>query len=218
MKKIALSLSIVLSSFFTANAQVNAQHSGGTGMLTFYTRETSNEKIEGSAYEVEKFELATVNNGTEKFPLRFNLHENVMEYQNPEKEIFTLDKNLNKDIKFNNRHYVLIQTPEGENYVKVVYQGKKSTVYAFEKINLRKATAATSSYDTAKPASYSRAKDIYFIDVNGKVTLAPTKTKELINLAPNLEKEIKSFVKTEKIDFKSENDFKKIANFLEQNI
>lgn len=218
MKKIALGLSIILSSYFSANAQVNAQHSGGTGMLTFYSREISKEKIEGSAYDVEKFELATVNNGTEKFPIRFNLHENVMEYQNPEKKIFTLDKKLNYDIKFSNRHYILIQTPEGENYVKVVYQGKKSTIYAFEKINLRKATVATSSYDTAKPASYSRAKDIYFINVNGKVSPAPTKTKEFINLIPNLEKEIKSFVKTEKIDFKSENDFKKIAIFLDQNI
>ncbi len=226
MKKVILSsFAIFIFSTLSTNAQVSLQASGSGSMnqLSFSKRSNFvNKNIVGSQFINDKFGSAYVNNGSTPFQLRFNVYNNIMEY-NKDGEILNLTKEQNTVIEFtgaSTTKYKLIsytdkRQNEEKDYMRVVYEGKKISFLTLEKIDLKAATKASNSYEADKEAEYIRAKDERYITLNNVTTEAPSKVKELVKLIPSKEKEIKDFVKTNKTNFDRDTDLKKLGMYLD---
>ena len=226
MRKIILSsFAVFIFSTLSANAQVSLQASGSGSMnqLSFSKRSNFvNKNIVGSQFINDKFSAALVNNGTTPFQIRFNVYNNIMEY-NKDGEILNLTKEQNPVIEFtgtsNGKYKLTSYTDKRKNeekdYMRVVYEGNKVSFLTLEKIDLKAATKASNSYESDKEAEYIRAKDERYMTLNTTTAVAPSKVKELAKLIPSKEKEIKDFVKANKIDFNEDADLKKLGTYLD---
>jgi len=221
MKKITFLLSVLtLINFTDSFAQVNAQGVSGTGVLTFYRNDSDKKaSVIGSEYIIEEFKPAKVNSGSQLFQIRFNAHENFMEYKKDNEELI-LTKNDNTLFEFSDgKTYELVtytdrKGKESISYLNLIKKTGKISIYKLEKINFVEAKTASNSYDTSSPAEYKRASDSFFIKVGDKVSELPTRQKEYIKMFPGKDAEIKEYFKSNKINFKNDADLIKLATFL----
>lgn len=220
MKKISLIFS-TLGLLITSNTFAQANIQGSTfGTLTFY-KNNSDKKTSaiGSEYIVENFKSARVNHGTQAFQIRFNAHNNVMEYKKENEELILIKKD-NILIEFSDgKTYELVSYTdrkgnENESYLAVIKQTPNVSIYKLEKINYVEARPAANTYDTGSPAEYKRASDSYFLKIGNKTTELPTKQKDYDKLFPGKEAEIKAYFKSNKTNFKDDADLIKLATFL----
>ncbi len=221
MKKIKIALSaIALFTFSNTFAQINAQGISGTGTLTFYKNNSDKKATTlGSEYIEEDFKSARVNGGTQPFQIRFNAHTNVMEYKKDNEDLI-LVKNNNPLIEFTNgKTYELVsytdkKGKEFDNYLSLIKNAGKISIYKYEKITYQEARPAQNTYDTGSPAEFKKASDTFFIKIGDVVSELPTKQKEYIKLFPGKEAQIKEYFKSNKINFKDDADLIKFATFL----
>ena len=101
--------------------------------------------------------------------------------------------------------YFVIMTDPNEN-IKLL---KKETIkFVNEKVNV-------TGYGTARPAQYKRTNDKYFIKIKDQsAVLLTNNKKEIAKLFPKHENEVLSFIKSEKLKLKSEEDLLKLISFL----
>ena len=226
MKKMIFSIfAFTFVGIFTTNAQISIQGpQESANMLSFSRRSnTGNSAIIGNQFINDKFASAYVNGGNTAFQIRFNPYLNIMEY-NKDGEILNLTRESNTTIEFlgnTGAKYVLVsynnkRNEENKDYLRVIYEGSKVNFYVLEKISLKAATKASNSYESDKQAEYIRSKDEIYMSFDGKTSPSPSKVKDVIKMMPTHEKEIKSFVKDQKIDFNKEIDLKKLGAFLDQ--
>lgn len=221
MKKIKISLSaIALFTFSNTFAQINAQGVSGTGTLTFYKNNSDKKATTlGSEYIDEDYKSARVNGGTQPFQIRFNAHTNVMEYKKDNEDLILI-KNNNPLIEFTNgKTYELVsytdkKGKEFDNYLYLIKNAGKISIYKYEKITYQEARPAQNTYDTGSPAEFKRASDTFFLKIGDVVSELPTKQKEYIKLFPGKEAQIKEYFKSNKINFKDDADLIKFATFL----
>lgn len=221
MKKIKFALSaIALLTFSNTFAQINAQGVSGTGTLTFYKNNSDKKATTlGSEYIEEDFKSARVNGGTQPFQIRFNAHTNVMEYKKDNEDLILI-KNNNPHVEFTNgKTYELVsftdkKGKEFDNYLSLIKNSGKISIYKFEKITYQEARPAQNTYDTGSPAEFKRASDTFFLKIGDVVSELPTKQKEYIKLFPGKEAQIKEYFKSNKINFKDDADLIKFATFL----
>lgn len=220
MKKTTLFLS-TLSFFAISNLYSQANIQGSSiGILTFY-KSNSDKKTNaiGSEYIEEDFKSARVNGGTQPFQIRFNAHTNVMEYKKDNEDLI-LVKNNNPLIEFTNgKTYELVsytdkKGKEFDNYLSLIKNAGKISIYKYEKITYQEARPAQNTYDTGSPAEFKKASDTFFIKIGDVVSELPTKQKEYIKLFPGKEAQIKEYFKSNKINFKDDADLIKFATFL----
>ncbi|WP_177761145.1 hypothetical protein [Flavobacterium sp. I3-2] len=221
MKKITFILStLTLLSFSDSFAQVSAQGVSGRGTLTFYRSNSDNKpSVIGSEYIIEEYKSAKVNQGNQSFQIRFNAHNNVMEYKKDDENLILIKKD-NTFIEFSDgRSYELISYTDKkgktfDSYLYLIKNAGKISIYKYEKINYVEARPAVNTYDTGSPAEYKRASDSFYIKVGDKVSELPTKQKDYIKMFPGKESEIKEYFKSNKINFKDNADLTKLAMFL----
>jgi len=221
MKKLTFILStITFISFSDSFAQINAQGVSGTGVLTFYKNTTDKKpSVIGSEYIIEEFKPARVNGGTQPFQIRFNAHNNVMEYKKDNEELILIKKNNTLIEYTDGKTYELVsytdkKGKEFDSYLFLIKNAGKISIYKLEKINFIEARAASNTYDTATLAEYKRSSDTFFIKIGDKVSELPTKQKDYIKLFPSKETEIKEYFKSNKINFKDDANLIKLATFL----
>ena len=219
-KTILLFSTISLFNISKSFAQVSAQGVSGIGTLTFY-KANSDKKTNavGSEYIDEEFKSALVNGGTQRFQIRFNAYNNVMEYKKDNENLILIkkDNTLIEFLKGDTYELVSFTDKKGKElveYLNVIRNAGKVAIYKFEKIIFVEARPAQNTYDTGAPAEYKKASDTYYLKINDSFSELPTKQKEYIKLFPNKEAEIKDFFKTNKINFKNNTDLIKLANFL----
>lgn len=218
MKMKTLIFICILFSLNLCKAQITMNSSHPNDLLLYTKNSVSDKSIKGSKYVNQNFQLATVNKGTSKFLLRFDSFNNLFEYKKNKNEVFELDKNeTNAHIEFDNGDkYVLTNydSPVKTDYLKIINEGEKISIYKLEKTSITAEKKAVSSYDKATPATYKKNKDLYFVSINDKIVELPNREKDFINLFIDKTSEIKTFMNEGKINLKKETDLIKLTTFL----
>lgn len=187
--------------------------------LTILNRSPEKIVTLGSEHIDKTFKEAKVNNGDSFFNLRYNNYSGYFEYKKSPSETISISKDQNKEISFKDgRNYFLknykINKLEKEEYLLFLgIKDSKVKIYKLESIEFIPYKEALNSYQEQKLPEYKLKKPLYFIEYENNV-MPIEKNKDLEKAFPNKSKEIKQFLKQNKIDFVSD-EFLIIQRFLD---
>lgn len=229
MKKSILLLTGIVSLFsFQAISQQVAliperTFSRDMGMNTAEREENPN--IEGSRYIYESYQLAKLSTHPDiLFNVRYNAYNDDIEVQGANNTSYALNKYSGT---------IIVTMLTGENYINSKYVDNKENIKTgfFEVLNtsgdfflLKKQTIfvkekeiAKTTYHKDKPAKYVKSSDEYYVKINDlTANKIPKKNKEFANLFPQEKETILSFIKSEKIKLKKEEDLIKVFKHIEK--
>ena len=195
--------------------------------LNLSKRLDGDSSIQGSQYVNDIFMSAKIALVPNKiFSVRYNAFTDDMEVDDGTNSIFVLDKNMDNlevelmqgnsiykpfsysiDNNATKRGFFLVLNPL-KNHIRLLKQ---------QKIILNKAKEAKSSYQQAVPAHFKRTDDIYFLQMDDKPAIKISNNKkDFAALFPAHEDEIIKFIKSSKINLKTEADLMKLTTYLNQ--
>lgn len=221
-----LLLAVLFFSTYTLFAQqppVISSESGSIRILTFNSVNKSESKIEGSPYYQEKFLKAYVSSLDTVMDIRYNVANDEMEVEY-NGNVGQIVKNDSLIIKFqhtNKTYQYLFYSYKDEierGYLIPSTSNKNVNFFIKENIKLIPFSEGTLSYGQkteGRPAYYKKDDSIYFLQYSNSIKEMPSKKKELLKMFPNNEKEIETFLKTNKISFKDEEDLILLVNYLD---
>jgi hypothetical protein len=180
-----------------------------------------NEGVTGTPYVAEKFLPAEIKNSAEKMNVRYNTQSDEVEISYNE-SIFVLPKKPEYDRvdiltgqSLFLLNYLDVRNANVYGYLFEIFSGKKIKLYLKQRSVIIPEKQPQSSYDTYMPARFSRTADEYYFSFNGNIVEFPGKKKDLLALFPERKKDLEAFIKTNKIKFKSEDDFVKLATLID---
>lgn len=224
-------LSIISTAFFAfAPFIITAQdtgvnrtpvHTGGNQITTM--REKS-QPATGSMFLNERYMPAKLSDEQNTVLLRYNAYSDFFEMSTPQTgEVKTLPKDPNMTITFvsNNESYAYVnyKTEDGEaisGYLNIIADNPNVKIYKRERIYLQPESFPNNSYQSYKAANYKQANDEFYVKIKDKdAVFFSAKKKDLAKLVPGKEKELKDFVKKNKIDLDKESGLEQLGNYME---
>ena len=173
-----------------------------------------NLELEKKKYLSYKYDLASVDNYDTKAYVRYNIYEDQIEFVKDE-SIYYLAKEVGRQVVFTESKF-MYRVYEFENdlhFFRVYVDGKNSLIVK-QRVRYIDAKVARSGYDTARPANYKRMKDeLYLALDNKKLVKLSKKKKEFFKAFGDKADAIKSYVKENKLGYKSIKDLTKIVNY-----
>ncbi len=179
--------------------------------------------IKGSPYENEKFQLGKASNLLNDKPtayyLRYNIYNDIIELKASlnEQDIRGLIKSLNIYVIISNREYHFeIYSDDNKStkkgYFILLSKGKNSSLYLKKIVTFIDKKPAKDSFHKDIPASFKESEKYYIKKQRVLVPLSTNK-KELLNQLSDQGNELKSYIKSEKINLKDEQDLIKLFNY-----
>jgi len=216
MKKTFLILAVALSSltFFGQNIREN------TNIISFSKTSDTDvipKEVEKKQYLDFNFINANISNVDQVASLRFNIYKNEMEFMK-NNQVFYLRKTEDAEVKFPsiNKKYIVKKYNDNLTYFVNLVDGKFKLLLK-ENVKFIAATEPDNSYGAAKPASYKRGRDQFFItNEKGQITLVSRKKKAFLKLFNSKSNEIKSFMKERSLSHKKRKDLIKIVAYFNQ--
>ncbi|MBF00076.1 MAG: hypothetical protein CMP77_08865 [Flavobacterium sp.] len=192
------------------------------GIEYIYSKRASSENTNGSQYFIENFNAARVDDIKELTLARYNAYTDEMELKIDDNNIVILNPKENTVVKLTNNRalykFVQYTNEDGvasQNYLVVVSENPNVTIYKRERIELQPEQHPTGGYQKYKPAYYNKLNPEYYIQFNGgPIVYMSDKKKDVYSLIPGKEKEIKEYVKENRIDPSKDNDLKKLGAYL----
>jgi len=176
--------------------------------------EEEKKKILEKQYLTSAYNPALIDEFTTVAYLRYNLYNDQMEFVKNE-EIYYLKKEKGRKVNFTSlgNTYKVYELYGDLEFFLVQVDGKNSLLVKQESrfIEPRK---ATSSYAQDKKADFKRRKDVYYLAIdNGNLVKLSTKKKEFASAFKGKEKEVKAFVKKNKLNPKKLGDIEKAVEY-----
>lgn len=177
-------------------------------------------EVSGSQYYQEEFfdaKISVINN--EVVEVRYNVVRDEMEFKREEK-VFQMYKTDNLVVTFLNINKVFkiveyqLRDQTITGFLISKSENDKVNFFVKEVITLVPFKAAANSYGSDAPAHYRKDRNIFFIEMNNKITEMPNKKKNLLKLFPNDTTKIEEFLKANKTDFDKEDSVLMLVNFL----
>lgn len=223
MKFKFLTISLLLGLSLTAESQqlLNFLDRTGGGVLERNRLEKRDKSVVGSPYSIEKFMPADIEGAGEIVMIRYNSQADELEIEYNEKILILPKKPEYEKVSLRNGkvirllNFVDARKANIYGYLYELYVGKKITLYLKERSVIIPEKLSQNGYDAPSPARYSRTDDEYYFKHKDNIVEFPGKKKDLIELFPENKKQIEDFIKANKIKFKSEDDYVKIATFID---
>jgi hypothetical protein len=226
MRKLLVNTLLLSFVVFSANGQQLLDKLSPEGPSALYRNNVLNkqndQKIEGSEYLVSEFRSAAVSGVPSQIMIRYNPLTDMMEVQNEKKEVFSLIKDKpystitilqsNEVIKLLN-----YRTNEGDTngYLVELFTNNDVSLLRRDKINIQQRKEAVNTYQAAKPASYVKAGDEYFLCIKSETAIPmPKNKKELQKLFPTKNDEISVYLKNNSFSLKDEKSSIEITKFI----
>lgn len=222
MKKSKLFTALLISATFAVSAQINQTpvHTGG-GQI-----QTSKEKSQpatGSMYLNERYMPAKVSNNDNNVLVRYNAYADHFQVNNPQTETEQiLPKQSDVKVTFVStgdsytlHSYKAKNDEEIFGYLKVINDEKNVKIYKRERIHLQPESFPANSYQSYKPANYSKSDDEFYIKIKDNEPVYFSKKKDLAKMFPSKSKEVSTYIKKNKIDLENEKDLSQLALFLD---
>jgi len=220
-KLLAIGFFLGLSLSFDEEQLLNFLDRTGGGVLERNRLEKKDKSIVGTPYSVEKFMPADIEGAGEIVLVRYNNQADEIEIEYSDKILILPRKSEYEKISLRNGkvikllNYVDARNASIYGYLYELYVGKKITLYLKERSVIIPEKESQNGYDAPSPARYSRTSDEYYFKHKDNIVEFPSKKKDLIALYPENKKQIEDFIKVNKIKFKTEDDFVKLATFID---
>lgn len=165
-------------------------------------------KVVGKLYINEAFSPAKISNYDSTTFLRYNPYKDEMEFMKGD-EIYYLNKHEGIKIQFvnENKSYVIRNSGGKLLYFVEAFKGDKVSFLIKEKVKYTPETPAANSYSSAKPATFSRSPDVFYVAFgDGSFAELPRKKKQVLKLFQSKNINLKGYLKKNKTSFKKEKD------------
>jgi len=182
-------------------------------------------QISGSPYENDEYIIGKVCNSSTGYSiahlLRYNIYSDTMEIKVNEtsNSYETLIKSDNIYASINQNEYYFKKYLDKNDLINTSYfikksEGKNSSLY-FKKIKIFKdKQLPKNGFERVTPPTFSDAQDYYYqSEGEGMLLLFPNSNKKLLKIFSNKAKELKTFTKKEKINYKNEADVIKLFKY-----
>jgi hypothetical protein len=175
----------------------------------------------GSPYLTSSFTLGTISNVEEALLVKYNAYTDEIELDNGNNKTFILPK----DEEFNT---ITLKTGGVYRLFNYKNDGKDVKGYLLEKLNVNEVSLLkkeqiiliperqpVNGYGSYVPAKFEKGSDEYYLQLKDKSVVAfPKSKKKLIEIFPAKKSEIETFLKSNKVSFKGEQDMMTITNFI----
>lgn len=224
-------LTILLFSFSATFAQ-DLDTDGSLFVNQIQARSITNraeyDKTKGSAYINETFTPIKVLNARDNnmFLGRYNAVNGdieIMDADTNSKEIRALLKNTNdfivqfikEDKIYQTYNYIDDNGRSQRDFLVNLVSSKRASLLKKEEIKYFQAVRASNSYDKDKPAQFKRLSDEYYVKIgNADAVVLPNGKKDIMKLFPKHEKNIKTFIKENKIKTSREEDLIELFKYI----
>lgn len=177
--------------------------------------------INGSPFIQEKFSPARVTGYDGQLYLaRFNAYNSQMIVDLGDKKI-ALDNSMFYEVTFTKTNktyrtysYNFENKKLKNGFLVVVKENDDFALLKEEKVTYIDVVPAATTYQVDKPAKYDRDTDRYYVAFGDSVYFLPSKRKDLLKQFPTKSKELKTFLKDNKVSLKDENDLAELAEFI----
>ncbi|MDY8136681.1 hypothetical protein [Aquimarina sp. 2201CG5-10] len=151
--------------------------------------------------------------------LRYNIYNDVFEikYDPSSDEVFDLIKKTGYNAKLgSNKFYYKTYIDEKNNfkkgYVLVLFKTSNITLFKKHYQTLRAPKKAKVAFEIDQPARLLSYHS-YFLVINGQSIYLTKSKKKIIQVFPEYQKELKAYIKKEKLSFKTDNDYIKLITY-----
>lgn len=211
--------------FLFSGALMSAQqttHNYSQGQIGYINnKKADSEAAQGSQYFSDKYLPAYINGEKEVVLARYNAYHDEIEVKvdGEEKAVQPVNNQV-IELKGQNLSYEYLQYTDKEGtsrqrYLIPVNKSDKVSIYKEESIYLQPEEHPTSGYGRYKAPQFRKNDIEYYIQFNnGEIVHMSTKKKDVLSLIPGKEKEIKAFIKENKISTDEDEDLKQLANYL----
>jgi hypothetical protein len=203
--KIKLSFLIALVSLFSFSASIAQQASA--------------QKIEGTPYLSEKYvdgEILFGTTGRSTVPLRYNVFQDLMEYQQNGKALVLDPTTKIKRVRLGESTYIVDKFEfDGKTkygFLNLLDSGKV-TLLAKKVVKYQEPLKGRALDGGDLPAKFSRSSDAYFYRIGNGELQEVDNLKDMIASFPDKQEELKQFAKKEKISPKKEEELLKLVRY-----
>ena len=220
MKKLRLVFAAAIAiTTFAASAQINQTPITGNGnQLVMPASKAS--AAQGSMYANETFLPAKLSNNATTVLVRYNAYSDYFEMNNPQdQQVKVLPKQPGVTITLvnNGAEYGFFtfskDKKEVSGYLNIVSNNPKVKIFKREHIFLQPASTSQNSYQAAKPATYRREDDDFYVQINeGPIEYFSNK-KTFAKFVPAKSKEILDYIKQNNIELEDAADLQKLADY-----
>ncbi len=218
--KISFSVFLLLVSVIcygqVSNGDIRINSSGEYALISsidFAEIDRTSKKVLGSSYINENFIPGNITDNDLVFLFRYNAYKDIMEVELKGKPYYLPKTNLSTysiDFFGIDKVYQILNFKENKETNKcffvAVYLGDKVSLYLKEKVKLYKEVPAKLGFTRYEPAKLERVKDELFFVINETAHKIPKRKKDVLKFFSDKEKEMESFSKKNKIDYKSQKD------------
>ena len=177
------------------------------------------KKIEGTPYLTEKYvdgEILFGTTGRSAVPLRYNVFQDLMEYQQNGKALVLDPSTKIKRVKLGESTYVVDKFEyDGKTkygFLNLLDSGKV-TLLAKKVVKYQAPLKGRALDGGDVPAKFSRSSDTYFYRIGNGELQEVNNLKDMIASFPDKQEELKQFAKKEKISPKKEDELLKLVRY-----
>jgi hypothetical protein len=169
--------------------------------------------IQFKKYLSKDFKPAHIDDFDQKAFLRYNIHEDQMEFVKGNNTYY-LKKDVGRKVRFDNNQTYVVHELDGELHFFLAHVDGKNKLLARQIVKFVEARKAETAYDRDKPADYKRKRDELYISVDGKaLEEAPRRKKDFYALFGDKASTVKKFMKKNRLGHKKDEDLIKIIEF-----
>ncbi|KGL62867.1 hypothetical protein [Polaribacter sp. Hel1_85] len=221
MKKLIILpvLFIFISTFsqtIIVNNSLNGENSTGNGGLGrgIWTKNIENNDIKGTTYLLTNWlnKMIIYTNDKNSYSLNrsnFDLIKSKFVTKFPNDSIFEFDNNNIKYVELNNVIYKRYYFHSADHFLAVLFNGNKISFLKKNIIYVKKGKINPMTHKEMIKDTYA-IKNKYFAFINGDLLEIKLNKKDVLSLLKDKRKEIKSFIKKNKISYRKEVDITKL--------
>lgn len=220
--KLTLVIALTLTTFLSFSQNVSIDVATERSLMS---KNLSPEvKALGSPYVDKDYKPVKIPSFDNKMYLgRYNAYNGEMEIKIKQDVIIALDINaadyevvfINDNKTYKSFNYTTDRGVTKKGFLVVVNAGENATLLKAERIKYYEKVSANSSYQQDKPAKFRKESDVYYIKIkDGAVIHFPNKKKDLLKAFPKYSKELKTFLKEQKVKLSKDEGLIKVADYL----
>ena len=217
--KIIIVLLCIATAGYAQNNVVNIER--GTNRIDAFLSRDRNAPVDadGSPFVSEDFILAELDGFEKRYEVRYNAAQDVMQFKNEKGEVMVmnyLDQQTIKLLDGSGKVYQTVMYENGKRGMAVLLWENEAGValYAKEQIEFYPREEPTAGgYGVPKRARFERLGDLHFMRDEEGGLLKPIPIKKKDFYVAFKEKDMKSYLKKNKLSFKEGADLKKIMSY-----
>jgi len=213
-------IALLMLSSFSGFSQTTLSEEVFYSSTRIKTIDFRSKELVGSSYLDENFLPAKFSNLETVYSLRYNAHQDEMEFENQGMR-YNLPKRFTYTITFlgNNKVYQVYNFEDDDKTLQgffvVLHKGDKMSLLLKEKIKLYDEVKAKSGYDKYQPPTLKRVKDKLFVGYKDSLATVLNKKKNILKLFSSSAKDVENYANQNKLSFKKNEDLIQIFKYFE---